>query len=62
MCVWGGGAWPECLRPLVFTRHSAASHGSSEMEETNVDEKLPEGFLKEVTPDRMCLVWRRGLD
>lgn len=27
---------------------------------TSVSEKITEGFLEEVTPDRVCLVWRRG--
>lgn len=53
------GPWaPE---PLVFTQQSTASLGSSEMEETNVDEKLTECFLEEVIPDRMYLVWGRGI-
>lgn len=63
MCVLGWGqTGPVCPGSLVFAQHSAACLSSSEMEETNVDEKLPEGFLEEVTPDRTCLVWRRGHD
>lgn len=48
------------LLSLQPTQHSAASLGSSEMEETNVNEEVTEGFLEEVTPDRMYLAWRRG--
>lgn len=49
------------LLSLQPTQHSAASLGSSEMEETNVNEEVTEGFLEEATPDRMYLVWRREM-